>query len=184
MTNKDKQLNPAHDTNVVSKETQAESKDITAQTIAEWLLRYADDAARRHRRYNVWVSDITRMIEEYAAEKVREVCKARAERYRRKLVNENPSDDVRRELLFAIEALQGVGGFDADDFEPTQWQPIETAPRDGTCILAWYEGVSVRPMVIRFMDGSWIGATFESGRNTVVDATHWMPLPEPPKEGE
>lgn len=63
-----------------------------------------------------------------------------------------------------------------------QWQPIETAPRDGTCFLLWSEGVSLRPMVARYYKMKLYGATFYSGRDTEVCGTHWMPLPTPPQQ--
>ena len=70
------------------------------------------------------------------------------------------------------------------------WQPIETAPKDGTFLLLW-EQYSTNPFI-----GSWLGTRWtvshehvdaEGGWDgaNVVDAlsmpvTHWMPLPAPP----
>jgi hypothetical protein len=58
------------------------------------------------------------------------------------------------------------------------WQPIETAPRNGQCILLWHKS---RPAV-----GSW--SHDESGwsleRGSVVhpmEPTDWMQLPQPPR---
>ena len=52
--------------------------------------------------------------------------------------------------------------------EALTWQPIETAPKDGTEVLMWHRdlGAAVHPCV-RKWDG----------------VTHWMPLPLPP-DGE
>lgn len=73
------------------------------------------------------------------------------------------------------------------------WQPIETAPRDGTGILVWTERgcFSVEwngPSLPRFeqnesaySDGWYV----DNGSRDLYDLrgpspTHWMPLPEPP----
>jgi hypothetical protein len=61
----------------------------------------------------------------------------------------------------------------------SDWQPIETAPRDGTAILGYCDQ---GPVVIRNSYGSWIVEN-SHGYNEdgeVYDVTHWMPLPEPP----
>lgn len=66
-----------------------------------------------------------------------------------------------------------------------EWQPIETAPRDGTVILAywpsssWGDGYTyIHPVV--FYDGQWIH-DWDRDEETTLDPTHWMPLPTPPQ---
>jgi len=70
----------------------------------------------------------------------------------------------------------------------TEWQPVETAPRDhkafflihlksGEMCVALYERheeLWIRTPVL----GDYVFA------HPKVDVTHWMPLPEPPKESE
>jgi hypothetical protein len=65
-----------------------------------------------------------------------------------------------------------------------EWKPIETAPKDGTDIILFLDGVVIQ--------GWWAGAGWEvvslfshgcgccSSMNE--PATHWMPLPKPPEE--
>jgi len=65
------------------------------------------------------------------------------------------------------------------------WQPIETAPKDGTEILAYDE------MVLRVSwqdewlsdDYAWhLGTCLMFGNSeTKCSPTHWMPLPAPPE---
>lgn len=70
------------------------------------------------------------------------------------------------------------------------WQPIETAPKDGTTVLLSEKWNSI-PIIGRFARGKWVGD--HTNVNTDGDAcvidyfepthiTHWMPLPEPPKQ--
>ena len=74
-----------------------------------------------------------------------------------------------------------------------EWQPIETAPKDGTVILAW----RFYPCVVRWnaTDKDWpweavpIGAMYEpfeangfSGDDAQI--THWMPLPAAPSAAQ
>ena len=60
----------------------------------------------------------------------------------------------------------------------SEWQPIDTAPQDGSMILLWIEGY--HPMT-----GGWSWYDADSGgwdtRIGFLPFTHWMPLPEPPK---
>ena len=74
-----------------------------------------------------------------------------------------------------------------------EWQPIETAPKDGTNILG-YNGEDVTEMIWDdWPDDSghmgWCRSQFISGGmldeahfRVEPEPTHWMPMPEPPKE--
>jgi hypothetical protein len=65
-----------------------------------------------------------------------------------------------------------------------EWQPIETAPRDGTFYLAvsaktgYYATLNEPPGCARgqwyWIRGRWVGESDE------YKPTHWMPLPSPP----
>ena len=71
----------------------------------------------------------------------------------------------------------------------TEWQPIETAPKDGVTILTQHRD-DLFPQCAFCIDGEWLRQT--EGPEDVVGLgsgkweplyrppTHWMPLPEPP----
>jgi hypothetical protein len=76
------------------------------------------------------------------------------------------------------------------------WQPIETAPKDGTDIIVMY--VHIRTQIVHAAfwinyeegldspddEGWWTYVWTEVGRSKmdgICSPTHWMPLPEPPK---
>lgn len=74
------------------------------------------------------------------------------------------------------------------------WQPIETAPRDGTWVLV-YEPREYEPRVhvAHWGTPEWHGGpstwvTMALGPNpdtyNADDASHWMPLPPPPSDAE
>lgn len=54
-----------------------------------------------------------------------------------------------------------------------EWQPIETAPRDSSWILAVVR--TGRQVVIRWGGGAW-----EDDNRLCRDPVQWMPLPDPP----
>lgn len=59
----------------------------------------------------------------------------------------------------------------------TEWQPIETAPKDGTVIDIWVKG-GVGRLVDVWWDADdrcWVTGAPDA------DITHWMPQPEAPK---
>lgn len=68
------------------------------------------------------------------------------------------------------------------------WQPIETAPKDGTWILAvkegyYGEGIPFIPCVV-YWDSDvkgWSESEYVSGEPAWV-LTHWMPIPKNPVE--
>ena len=69
----------------------------------------------------------------------------------------------------------------------TDWQPIETAPRDGTVIDLWFAGEWNR----RMPDAYWsqhVRAWLPEGRGcSYLDSpiiTHWRPLPPPPSHAD
>lgn len=62
------------------------------------------------------------------------------------------------------------------------WQPIETAPRDGTRVLLWgwtmASGEASSCIVARMeFDNTWRS----HAQHVVRDASHWMPLPDGPQ---
>lgn len=62
----------------------------------------------------------------------------------------------------------------------SEWQPIETAPKDGTSFLAC---VGIWQTVCHWHPhGHWssVGAVY-SPYPSDEQPIHWMPLPEPPK---
>lgn len=57
------------------------------------------------------------------------------------------------------------------------WQLIETAPKDGSTVLAIEDTVFVtRWNFAHFVEGEWTSGD----DNSPISPTHWMPLPEPP----
>lgn len=71
----------------------------------------------------------------------------------------------------------------------SDWQPIETAPRDGRPILIWQPDKAYQPQRNyddwRYAIGYWrtdekIGS-WGNRNSAVVTPTYWMPLPPPPR---
>jgi hypothetical protein len=71
------------------------------------------------------------------------------------------------------------------------WQPIETAPKDGTHILAYRKPIGIRftnntnpPTVVHWFDDEDEPGFYTSVNERAPDypfnPTHWMPLPAPP----
>lgn len=86
-------------------------------------------------------------------------------------------DDVAR-LDTAIAKAKASRGMN-------EWQSFETAPRDGSFFICWNgEDMKILNQPENcylgewyFIDGEWCGAFVRFD-----NPTHWMPLPEPPKE--
>lgn len=78
-----------------------------------------------------------------------------------------------------IEATQTIGRAIKMPDAPglLDWQPIETAPKDGTMILA---GRNQAIDLVRWGE-EWNGMNWlDAGGHVIGRPTHWMPLPAPP----
>ncbi len=64
----------------------------------------------------------------------------------------------------------------------TEWQPIETAPKDATNLLLY----DPQDKPNHFFVGFWNGRKWELAHYSALKyyPTHWMPLPSPPAAGE
>jgi hypothetical protein len=57
----------------------------------------------------------------------------------------------------------------------SEWQPLSTAPRDGTPVDLWHKkGFRITETWWDKADAIWSCVMSD------VDFTHWMPLPKPP----
>ena len=74
-----------------------------------------------------------------------------------------------REAAAAIALMRGQS-----------WQPIETAPKDGSCILAWWPHWRSRA-VIAYWSTQDCWASIDA-LTWDIPPTHWMPLPNPPTD--
>lgn len=61
----------------------------------------------------------------------------------------------------------------ADLLAATQWRPIETAPKDGTHVLAFHNG----PIWTVWWSDTQM---WHDSNDYDYRPTHWMPLPNPP----
>jgi len=56
------------------------------------------------------------------------------------------------------------------------WQPIASAPRDGSSFLAFIDGEHVE--MVHHSVQSWV----ITNHGMKVEPTHWLPLPPPPEQ--
>lgn len=107
------------------------------------------------------------------------------------------ADEIEKRTRERDEALAEVERLRAENERLTrecaaEWEPIETAPRDGTTILVYFRWHG--PMTVVANDQNdpdadwrlWYIDDHKHGPYVVRgycegDDTHWMPLPEPPK---
>jgi hypothetical protein len=77
----------------------------------------------------------------------------------------------------------------------SEWQPIETAPKDGTRVLitggVWMDTRLAWPFdnqkalthveIAQYLEGDgFVISDFSDGTYEIAKPTHWMPLPAPP----
>ena len=61
------------------------------------------------------------------------------------------------------------------------WLPMESAPKDGTCVIVWYENnceMAYFKDRIEMDEPYWVSHRGQRG----ITPTHYQPLPTPPKE--
>lgn len=61
----------------------------------------------------------------------------------------------------------------------SEWQPIETAPKDGTEVLV-YAAEDHYITKAEFFDNHWRELSYE-GYGQYLYPTYWMPIPDPPR---
>jgi hypothetical protein len=90
-------------------------------------------------------------------------------------------EDCKKENKLLREQLDlciDMGKLITKKLDKIKWKHIHTAPKDGTFILVWFEEAQHHFILWWFAD-NW---RFKGSNNIpIVDPTHWMPLPEPPK---
>ena len=71
------------------------------------------------------------------------------------------------------------------------WQPIETAPKDGMQILVWSPVFRELPPNPRYLLARWNGVLWSMGQGlgwshegAIECEFVWMPLPPPPGDGQ
>ena len=82
------------------------------------------------------------------------------------------SVDYERRILSALDG----GGVMAQE---AGWQPIETAPRDGSSIIACTNEYD-EPLILRWFMVNGHETWRDWDADGYINVTHWMPLPEPP----
>jgi len=88
------------------------------------------------------------------------------------IVNQSATDDLMNKAADLLEQMQ------------PQWQPIETAPKDGEWILAVNVNNSHRLHIVHYSERHgtlypWVKDANPMG--FVAGLTHWQPLPKPPE---
>jgi hypothetical protein len=97
------------------------------------------------------------------------------------------ADNGGEDRFHTTKPMRGLTEYIRADLVPG-WQPIETAPRDGSEILV-SDGEAVEKVSWAYVSNSgsvgWlINVNVDSGFNyydQFTDPTHWMPLPTPPE---
>ena len=85
-----------------------------------------------------------------------------------------PKTDVIAELRSRIAKLEAQ----------TQWQPISTAPKDGTWIVVTSTHNKYYRACVQFCYGHWYDTQEVIHDDLMEDAaTHWMPMLETPADG-
>jgi hypothetical protein len=106
-------------------------------------------------------------------------------RYGRESLWETLPEQAKQRHLEAARDVIAAAGFTpvaSATVRESGWQPIATAPKDGTLIMLWNEAAT-EPLLGRFMDGYWRNNHY-GNREAYwhCKPVWWMPLAEPPQE--
>lgn len=77
-------------------------------------------------------------------------------------------------------------GLQLEGSDMSEWQPIETAPKDAELLLLYDEQEGVRAGfwdAVEISPAGWIATETQGLTCGRMEPTHWMPLPDPPREG-
>ncbi len=88
------------------------------------------------------------------------------------------------ELLAAAMQLPDVRALVGARKTAATWQPIETAPLDGSEIIVWSYREDAFVAFWHGPSNSWLWTSRDLSGDERLDPTHWQPLPPPPKGGE
>lgn len=110
----------------------------------------------------------------------------------RKMINSTPElqsllydvDMLPEQTTSIIGAIRLVGLCEVWKLKAAEWQPIETAPKDGTIILVWHR-IWKCPISARYLEGrksqcKWVEATITTEWPDEA-FTHWQSLLDAPK---
>lgn len=93
------------------------------------------------------------------------------------------SSDDKYGVLFGESGLLKITtlAYAAGQASKQEWQPIETAPRDGTAVFVSLIGSDI-PHPARFENGEWRMTWDRYALSDWDGPTHWMPLPAAPSQ--
>ena len=96
----------------------------------------------------------------------------------------------------AVENIKNVLSFYGDECAKQTWQPIETAPKDGTIFDVYLGNAEPEDVAFYCTEGTrrssgwwWFQGKFRPKAGLAhclcfIEPTHWMPLPHPPTPSE
>lgn len=93
-------------------------------------------------------------------------------------------DDRKRRKTMRSVRLGRTAGESPAEPEASSWQPIETAPKDGTRIICWGPELAVAECEWRLRWHDHGTGWYRTNQHPIVNPTHWMPLPQPPSGDE
>lgn len=140
-------------------------------------LRELENANTELRRENDRVDNDARLWHESEADRVRRIGHCQWWQH---------VDSLEGEKLVLQEQVQQLTALGPQE-TPAGWQPIETAPNDGTPILACKPSWT-HPYVFCYLNGprlleGWHDFNISASGRRPHELTHWMPLPAPPPCG-